>query len=207
MKPLLRGHRLYWNERSDVDNDHHISSFSHLMGLQSVHIGNMIQSRRNNNMNGVLHHWNRLVKLNNRWVSLVLSPFYGSPDIDQERLDRLRRVTSDMSHGYTSTIAELILNGKVNAHKLDNVINAEAQFFSTVLGKSPSLKTASNVEYQTRQQWHQHTGSIIDLLRVAQPNVQLGEVYDDEAYHYAAANCIIHGKLLGRWLDGVFLEK
>lgn len=51
---------MYWNERHDVDDDGHITSFSKLMGLQAVHIGNMIQSRRNNQMDGVLKHWTEL---------------------------------------------------------------------------------------------------------------------------------------------------
>jgi len=60
MKPLSRGERLYWNERSDIDDDSRVTSFSKLMGLQALYIGNMIQSRRNNHMDGVLRHWTKL---------------------------------------------------------------------------------------------------------------------------------------------------
>lgn len=215
MKRMTRGQQVYWDQRNDLDIDagsDYISSFSTLMGLQAVHIGNMIQSKRRNNMGSVLHHWTQLVKLNDKWVCLVMSPFHRTPGVNEERLERLRRVASDMSQGYTSTIAELIINGSVPTKKLENVIGAEARFFSVVLGTPRAHATSlaaslssspSNIENETRRHWCDHTASILDLMRSASQ----GEMYDDDTYHHAAANCIIHGKLLGSYLDAVFLGK
>ena len=206
MKALGSAQKLYWNERCEVDGPGQITTFAQLMGLQAVHIGDMIQSRRKNDMPGVLNHWTRMVKLNNKWVNLVMMPFASSPHVDEDTLCRMKRVASDMSQGYSSTIAQLIIDGNVDTKKLQSVIEAEARFFSVILGTPVQIHPVHNdtrIEEETRRHWFNHTGSVIGLMHIA----RMGDAYCDDQFHYAAANCIIHGKLLGSWLDGVFLGK
>lgn len=199
MKAFTAAQRLYWNERceaEDGDGGGNIASLAHVMSLQAVHIGNMIQSRRQNSLKGVFDHWVKMEQLNDNLVGLVMAPFRSSPAVDANRLDRLRRVTLDMARGYTSTIAELVLFGNVEPKKLQNVIEAEARFFAVALGSSNTFGT--NAEAETRRHWQRHTNSVINMLKACD---------DDDNFHYAAAHCIINGKLLGSWLDGVFLNK
>lgn len=202
MKPITPGQRFYWNERCEAENSaHQLSSFTHILGKQSIHIGNMIKCRHQNSFKGVYDNWEKLEHLNNKWANLVMVPFRSSPNMSQEQLNRLHQVALDMARGYTSTIVELVLNGHVKPEKLQSVIGAEAKFFSVVLGNSHGYK--DNAESETRKHWARHTDSILNIMQSIHPN----PTYDDENFHYAAGNCIIHGKLLGTWLDAIFLNK
>jgi len=200
-KPISQAQRLYWNELCEADDKSKITSFAQIMSRQAVHIGNMVKCRRDKSFKGVYDNWSRMEQLNHAWVGLVMSPFLSCPKTDMDRLDRLRRVATDMARGYTSTIAELVLFGTVDDKQLQDVIGAEARFFSVALGNESSIyDNHSNAESETRKHWFQHTGAVIDMLGAAQTG-------DPDNFHYAAANCIIHGRLLGSWLDGVFLGK
>lgn len=181
---------------SKVDDGRTIRSLTQVMAAQSLYLGNMVRARRENNAAAVYENWHKMETLNGPWVDLLMTPFLYRSRVkpSDERLHRLHTVASQMTGGYTSTLAELILFGRVSPERLNRLIGAEADFYNTMMGAN------SEQQRQTKEQWFSHTQSVLDMMHFSD-----AQRYADDDFDWAAANCIEHGQLLGTWLDGVFM--
>ena len=186
----------FWQIRMGVLDGRPVTTLTQIMAINSLHITGMMKARVASNFQSVYDHWSAMEALNTCWVQLVMSPFkYRSKDQNvgpvptQTQLDRLHKIAFDMARGYTSTIAELVLSGKVSVGKLERMVEAESNFYSTVMRATPQQ------QHETRQHWYAHTNSVIQLM----------DTYDADDFDHLACRCIKHGKLLGAWLDGIFL--
>lgn len=193
---LSEGRKRYEAAVRRIRDGRPVRSLAQVMAAHSLHIGNMARARRKGDYASVFDSWNQMESLNTRWVDLVMSPFKYRcrTQPTREHVERLESVASQMARGYTSTLAELALCGKVAPERLRNMVNAEANFYNTMMADN------AGAHQQTRQQWIQHTQSVLDMLQHSDP-----KQFAQDDFEWAVSNCIEHGQLLGTWLDGVFL--
>lgn len=186
MSTLKEGALEYWKEKQlDMYNNlDSMTLFSQVIAKQAIHIIEMHFAVVSGNSRKISEEWNSINKLNDVWVRIIFRRYFHRRN--NGNILGLVNVSIKMVNGYTNTMAKIILGEPITDEWLDEVIKIESQFFSTIPGQS-------HQEEETRKVWMNYTSSILKLLGS-----------NDQKY-YTAVQCVIYGRLLGTWLDKLFI--